>query len=46
MSAINFYSANGHYADMAYYHFDEFITDSKRKYPHDLVLTLVLDTTQ
>ena len=30
-------------ADMAYYHFDEFITDSTRKYPHDLILTLVLD---
>lgn len=30
-------------ADMAYYHFDEFITDSKRTYPHDLILTLVLD---
>jgi leucyl aminopeptidase len=30
-------------ADMAYFHFDEFITDTKRKYPEDLVATLVLD---
>jgi leucyl aminopeptidase len=30
-------------ADMAYYHFDEFITDPKRTFPDDLVLTLVLD---
>ena len=30
-------------ADMAYYHFDEFITDAKRNYPHDLNLTIVLD---
>ena len=30
-------------ADMAYFHFDEFITDPKRKYPDDLVATLVLD---
>lgn len=30
-------------ADMAYYHFDEFITDPKRKWLHDLVVTLVLD---
>jgi Leucyl aminopeptidase len=29
-------------ADMAYFHFDEFITDPKRKYPNDLVATLVL----
>lgn len=30
-------------ADMAYYHFDEFITDPKRTYPDDLVATFVLD---
>jgi leucyl aminopeptidase len=30
-------------ADMAYYHFDEFITDPKRTFPDDLVATLVLD---
>ena len=30
-------------ADMAYYHFDEFITDDKRKYPHELVITIVLE---
>lgn len=30
-------------ADMAYYHFDEFITDDNRKYPDDLLLTIVLE---
>lgn len=30
-------------ADMAYYHFDEFITDSKRTYPDTLNITIVLD---
>lgn len=28
-------------ADMAYYHFDDFITDSSRKYPKELILTIV-----
>ncbi len=31
-------------ADMAYYHFDEFIHDPKRKYPDDALLTIALDT--
>lgn len=30
-------------ADMAHYHFDEFITDENRKYPDELLLTLILD---
>lgn len=33
-------------ADMAYYHFDKFITEASRKYPKDLALTLVVHNHQ